>query len=192
MPSLEDLTHEQLLALAREQQQSTNLLAALGGNPETREILQKAVKKIAPNAVIPELDAKNAMSKELEDVRKENAEIRKSILERDLKDRIKQDRETIKKKYELTDEQVTAVEKLMLEPENAGMSHDAAARVYKASITPSTPTSSSFKPPATGYDMPEKDVWAGGIGNPAKLNKIALDEAGKAFADIMSGKKVAA
>jgi hypothetical protein len=36
--------------------------------------------------------------------------------------------------------------------------------------------------------MPEKEVWAGGIGSPAKLNKIAMDEAYNAMGEIMSGK----
>jgi hypothetical protein len=36
--------------------------------------------------------------------------------------------------------------------------------------------------------MPEKDVWGGGIGSPAKLNKIAMEQAFAAMNEIRGGK----
>jgi hypothetical protein len=36
--------------------------------------------------------------------------------------------------------------------------------------------------------MPEKETWAGGIGNPARLNRIAMEEASKAMNEMFSGK----
>jgi hypothetical protein len=58
--------------------------------------------------------------------------------------------------------------------------------VYLASRVSATPTPASFQPPT--YQMPEKDVWAKGIGSPANLNRIAMDEAYKAYGEIFSGK----
>jgi hypothetical protein len=186
MPSLEDLTTDQLLAKAREYEGMATLAYQLLANKDTRPMVQRALKKLKPELVIPELDQADALSTQLTEIRESNKELEKRLIERDVKDRVRENREAIKDKYKLTDADVAKVEALMVLPENAGMSHDAAARVYKASIAPAIPTPANFNPPT--FDMPEKDVWGPGIGNPARLNKIAMNEGFKALNEIMGGK----
>jgi hypothetical protein len=186
MASLEELTTDQLLAKAREMEGMYNLANSLLANKETRPMVQRALKKLKPDMVIPELDSADAVDARFTELRESNKALEQRLIERDVKDRIASQRNEIKAKYELTDADVGEVEKLMVLPENAGVSHDAAARIYKASRVSATPTPASFAPPT--YDMPEKDVWGAGIGNPAKLNKIAVNEAYKAFAEVTSGK----
>lgn len=183
-PSLEDLSHEQLLVLAKQQQGMADLANQLLSRPDTREMVQRAVKKLQPNLVIPELDTKDSTTAAIEGLREDNRKLEQRLIERDVRERVNENRATIKAKYGLSDADVLEVEKMMLDPENAGMSHDAAARVYKASRTPSTPTPSAYKGP-TSYQMPEKDIWAPGIGNKARLDRIALEQAHLAFAEVM-------
>jgi len=186
MPSLEDLTTDQLLAKARELEGLAGVANKLLANKETRPMIQRALKKLNPELVIPELDSQDATDARFKELLDSNKALETRMIERDVKDRISLQRSEIKSKYDLTDTDVGEVEKLMVLPENAGMSHDAAARVYKASRVSATPTPASFAPPT--YDMPEKDVWGAGIGNPARLNKIAINEAFKAFGEITNGK----
>lgn len=183
--SLEDLTTDQLLARAKQLESSATTLAALAANPETREGLQRLLKKANPNLSIPEIDAKDAVLGEVGKLTKSLEEMRNSMLERDVRDRIERERAAVRGKYHLNDADITEVEKLMIDKENPISSYDAAARVHLASRTSSTPSSISFSPPT--YQMPEKDVWGPGIGNPAKLNRIALDAAYGAWNEIRSG-----
>lgn len=185
--SLEDLTVDQLLARAKQTEGSHALFEQLTRNPETREMLQRAMKKANPNLVIPEIDASDKVLAAVAEERKAREKLENEIRERDVRERIERQRAEVKSKYKLTDSDVTEVEKLMLDKENPIPTYDAAARVYVASRTPSTPTPASLAHDRT-FQMPEKDVWGKGIGNPAQLNKIAMDEAYAAWGDIRGGK----
>ena len=89
-------------------------------------------------------------------------------------------------RYGLTEEDMPKVEALITDKDNPIPTYDAAARVYKASVQSATPTPAHFVPPT--FQMPENDVWGKGIGNPAKLNQVAMEESYKAFNEIMQGK----
>lgn len=186
MPSLEDLTTDQLLARARELEGAETTLRALTSNPKTRETVQRALKTLNPNLVIPEIDAKDSVRAEIDTERQERIKLQNQIQERDIRERIEKQKASVKAQYRLTDEDMTGVEALMIDKENPIPTYDAAARVYLASRQSATPTPASFAPPT--FDMPEKDVWGKGIGNKAALDKIAMGEAFNAWNEISSGK----
>ena len=186
MASLEDLTADQLLARARELEGSERLLKSLSTNPATRETIQRAIKAVNPNVSIPELDSRDAMQKALDEEREERKKLEMKVMEREARDNVRERREQIRKKYNLTDADVEAVEKMMVDDKEVNWTHDAAARVYIASRQSATPTPASYKSPT--YEMPEKDIWGKGIGNKAALDRIGLDEAFKAANEIRSGK----
>ena len=92
-------------------------------------------------------------------------------------------------KYKLSDDDMKSVEKLMVKSDDNPEPipyYDSAARLYLHSRQPSTPTPGSLAPPI--YQMPDGKTWGKGIGNPAMLNKIAMDEAYRAFNEIHGGK----
>lgn len=186
MPSLEDLTTDQLLARARETESAHSLLHALTSNPETREQIQRAIKKINPKVSIPEIDSRDAVRDEIKVEREERIKLENSIRERDIRDRIEKQRASVMAKYKLSDADMLEVEKLMVSETDPIPSYDAAARVFQASKTSATPTPASFAPPT--FDMPDQDTWGAGIGNQSTLNKIGLSEAFRAFSDIKQGK----
>ncbi len=184
--SLEDLTVDQLLAFANQAGPSHQLLQALVNNPETREQTLRLAKKINPNLPIPEIDARDKVEGQIEDLRKQ-------LLERDARDRentarqsIQRERDALKTKYGFTDADITEVEKLMMDENEPIPSYGAAARVWQASRQSAIPTASSVSPPV--FELPGKDIWGAGIGNRAQLDKIATNEAYRALQDIQAGK----
>lgn len=185
-PSLEDMTHEQLAQHARQLEGSANLLQQLLGDPSTREVIQRKLKKDNPALAIPEIDAQDRVEAALAEERKEREKLQKQMLERDVRERIEKQRAAAKAKYQLSDADMTEVEKLMTAEHDPIPSYDAAARVFKASKATGTPTTADIRPPV--FDMPEKDVWGKGIGNKAMLDKIAINEAYSALNDLRAGK----
>jgi hypothetical protein len=186
--SLEDLTTDQLLAQARTTQASHDLLQVLLRDPATREMVQRQYKKANPAAVIPEIDAKDATQTLLAEEREARQKLEQRVLERDVRESLERQRANVKAKYQLSDVDMTEVEKIMTHDDESQRIpfYDAAARVFKASKATGTPTHASIAPPT--FDMPETDVWGGGIGNKAKLDKIAMNEAFAALNDIRAGK----
>jgi len=184
--SLEDLTTDQLLQRARQTESSHNLLSTLLNDPASREMIQRQMKKANPSLSIPEIDAKDAVMNEVNGTRKQIQELEARILERDVRERLERDRAAVKTKYKLNEADINAIEGLMTDQNNPIPTYDAAARVHVASKQTAVPTPSSIVPQV--YEMPERDVWGKGIGNPAELNKIALREAYEALNDIKAGK----
>jgi hypothetical protein len=191
MPSLEDLTTDQLLAEARRMSSADNLVNTLSKNPETREALQRLIKKVNPNVPIPELDTRMAIETALEEERGKRRELETKFLERDTRERLEKQRAAAMQKYHLTEAEMLEVQKLMVHEDidQRIPSYDAAARVFAASKRDAVPTGTQIQSPT--YEMPDKDVWAPGIGNRAKLDQIALREATTAWNEITSGKQAA-
>lgn len=183
--SLEDLTVDQLLAHAKSLETPANAFKNLTSNPKTRETILRAMKDLNPNLVLPELDAKDQVREEIKAEREERLKLERQMMERDARDNVRERRASIKSKYSLTDADVEAVEKMMVDDKEVNWTHDAAARVYLASKTSATPTPAQWTAP-TSFEMPEKDVWGAGIGNKPKLDKIALTEAFKAAGEIFN------
>ena|SRR6266404_179038 len=186
MPGLEDLTTDQLLAQAREFQNQAALLSQLTSNPETRETVQRALKKINPKLSIPEIDAKDAVLAVITEERTARQKLETQILERDIRERLEKDKSRVQTKHRLSEEDMKGVEALMIDKDAPIPTYEAAAMVFKAQRQSAVPTPASFVPPV--FEMPEKDVWGKGIGRPAILDKIALNEAYGAWNEIMSGK----
>jgi hypothetical protein len=187
MPSLEDMTVEQLLAHAKSTESSHTLLQSLTQNPETREGIQRLLKKANPKLVIPEIDAADRVMGSVKELREDNEKLRREIQEKEIRRDIESRKAKVMSDYSLTEADMSGVEKLMLDAENPIPTYDAAARVYLASKQSATPTPAQWTAPTT-YEMPEKDVWGPGIGNKAKLDRIAMNEAFKAASEVFSGK----
>jgi hypothetical protein len=184
--SLEDMTVDELRAHAAATESQASLLKSIAANPSTRESLQRLIKTVSPNTVIPEIDAKDSVMKVVDKQNETIQSLERRLMERDARDNVRERRQAIRDKYHLTDDDVTKIEQMMVDDKEVNWTHDAAARVYLASTRTADPTPASFVPPT--YEMPEKEVWAGGLGNPGRLNKIAMSEANKAWGEIASGK----
>ncbi len=186
MPSLEDLTTDQLLAHARNLQGTHELMQTLLQDPSSREVVQRAAKKKNPTLVIPELDAKDAVMAELQKEREARLALEATISQDKIRARLEAQRSAAKAKYKLNEDDMKEVEKLMTDETDPIPTYEAAARVHAASKKTATPTSAALSAPT--YEMPDKDVWAKGIGNKSMLDRIAVNEAFAAMNDIRNGK----
>lgn len=187
--SLEDLTPQQLIESHRKLEEQSRLFNTLLADPTTRAETLALVKKKNPSMVIPEIDAQTAIEAKISVEREERQKLEKQIQERDIRDRIDRERVRCMKAYDLSESDMVEVEKIMTDKDAPIPHYDAACKVHRASKAQATPTAISIAPQK--WDMPEKDVWAGGIGNRQKLNSIALDEAYKAFGEIRGSAKAA-
>lgn len=184
--SLEDLSVDQLLQVAQRGLNSENMLNGLYNDPATREDLLRLMKKQNPALTIPEIDAKDDVLGKVGDANKRVADLENKLAERDIRDRVTAEKNRVKNLYQLSDADMAEVEKLMIDEHEPIPSYAAAAKVYVASRTQAVPTSSSLSPPV--FEMPDQNVWKGGIGNRAGLDKIAMSEAYRALNEIKSGK----
>ena len=192
--SLEDLTIEQLRELAGKAQAmepSYNLVNQLSKDPEARQMFQRYLKKKNPNVSIPEIDSEDRMMKALGDEKAAREKLEAKIAEDAIRERVEKDRASVIQKFNLSDDDIKAIEKRMVKsddnPDPLPPRYEWAAQLFLAERTPSTPTPASFSPPGV-YTMPDGKVWGKGIGNAAALNRIAMDEAYRAYADIKGGK----
>ena len=186
MPSLEDLTTDQLLEVAKRTKRSDDLLGALLRDKETREITLRGLKKVDPSMQIPEIDAADAVRSDLEKLREENAKLEDRLRNKEITDTIRDEQRRVKEKFGLNDADLLEVQKIMTDKEQPIPYWDRAAQFYLAQQRVAEPSPSTIQPPI--YEMPEKDVWGKGIGNKSLLDKIAIDEAYKALNEVMGGK----
>jgi hypothetical protein len=192
--SLEDLTVDQLLAHAKTTESSHSLLQTLNANPETREMLQRALKKANPNLSIPALDAKDAITSAVKDLREDNEKLRREIQEKDIRDRITAQRKEVRERFNLTDADVLEVEKIMTREVDPIPSYAAAAQVFLASKQSAVPTPAVFVPPTFSLTEGKDDPWAKALtanapagmsgGTQSALNRIAINEMYKAANEI--------
>lgn len=175
MPSLEDLTTDQLLAYAKTQGEGNALFQTLLNSPDTRDATLRLVKSKNPNLPIPELDTKMGMEARFEEEKQARIKLEEKMQMDQINARIDKERERVKKVHDLTDADMIEVEKIMTDKDAPIPHYDAAAKVLKAQKTLATPTTVSIAPPT--YDMPEAKTWAKGIGNAAMLNKTATEMA---------------
>lgn len=181
MPSLENMTTEQL-------QESTKLLHTLLNSPDTREQTLRLIKQ-KTGQVFPEIDAKDSVLAAVGKEREERQKLEARIQEREIMDRIEKERAKVRSSHNLSEAEVLEVEKLMVDKDAPIPSYAAAAKVYVASKQVAQPTTAMLQDRT--YSMPEKDVWAPGIGNRMALDKIAMQEAYKAANEFRSNAKVA-
>lgn len=195
MSTLEELTIDQLREIAlkaREMEPSYTLVQNLSKDPEARTMLQRYLKKKNPNLSIPEVDTEDRMMRALAEEKAAREKLEAKLTEDEARRSIEAQKRAVMEKFELSDEDMQAIEKRMLKsddnPDPLPPRYDWAAQLYVNSRTPSTPTPSSYFPPT--YQMPDSKVWGKGIGNQAELNRIAMDQARIAWEEVHSGKKV--
>jgi hypothetical protein len=184
--SLEDLSSNELIDLARTQGPKAALYDTLLADPETRSAMLALQKKKYPNQPIPELDARKEMEVKLAEERAAREKLEERVLQENIERRLEKQREDTKKKHKLSDDDMIAVEKIMTDDKASIPNYDIAARLYKADRAQAVPTPSALQPPI--FDMPDKAKWGKGIGNPQELNKIGLKAAYEAVAQFRAGK----
>jgi hypothetical protein len=174
MASLEDLTPNQIMQLAA-------MTYQLSQDPTTREQYLRLVKQKNPNVSIPEVDAKDAVLTQLNELKEDNRKLRDEIKESKFSDNVEKKRAGVMTKHRLSDDQMTVIEKLMIDKKLPD--YDTAVEFYTLQQKVATPTSlDSVANP--DWSMPDKNIWNAGIGNKAQLDKIARSEAYKAFNEI--------
>lgn len=158
-----------------------SLTEQLTKNPETREEFLRLAKKILPDTPIPEIDAKDQISKVLNEEREHRKKLEEKIQEREIMDKIEKERSFIKSKYSLSDDDVASVEKLMVEKSipNFQTGAEFFTMSRKTAESTASPVFNSRK-----MELPSGDVWGKGMFNNGALRDIALDEAQKAFNEI--------
>lgn len=188
--SLEDLTTNELLEHAKKSDEGARLMNSLLSDPALRGDALRLLKKKNPAMAIPELDSTSALEKRLEDESTARQKLEADMRERDIRDRIKSERDRVIKTYDLTDADMAEVEKIMTDEKAPIPHYDAAVKVYRAQKVQATPTSHLLNPPM--FEMPTKDVWGPGVGNKARLNKIGMEQAYAAWNEIHTGGRRAA
>ncbi len=161
--SLEGMSAEQITDLAI-------LAKAQLDNPVTRPHFLQNSKVVNPESSIPEIDIPMRVNKMLQSgkemIDKQATEIANMRLERDIERR----REVLMKKHGLSENDVSEVEKLMLEKQIA--SHDTAAEFYNSQKQSARPSPSMFSP----NTMPKINLKESGMPN---MSQWARNEAGK-------------
>ena len=166
--SLEDLSMEardELALLARQ----------LSENPATRKEFLRLTKKAKPDMPIPELEIEDKTDSAIEQMRKENQELRAKMQEKEaMEEREKRRSKLISKNLVERDEDIAEVEKIMLE--KGITNHEAAAEYWQWMKQSAQPTPSGYNPnPMTKFDLGK--YWK----NPVQG---ARDEAAKALNDL--------
>lgn len=184
--SLEDYTPTELIALAQDQAPKVNLYNTLMSDPSTRSEMLALTKKKYPTMVIPELDAKAEMESKLAEERAAREKLENDLREERVQRRMKEEKASALAKNRLSETDLPEIEKLMVEGKIPD--YNTAAELYSLRRAQATPTPSSMASPT--FDMPEKSIWGKSIGNPAQLNKTAIELAVKASNEFRSGKAV--
>lgn len=173
MASLEDLTTDQLLEVARLQEK-------LASNPETRADYMRLVKKTNPSLAIPEIDMADKMEQRLAKESEARQNLEQKLAQKEAEERVARKRDKVKTDFKLSDDQLTQVEKLMTDKRIPD--YETAAEFFQMSQRAAPPTPSTFMRP--NVDMPDSAVWGRGLNNKAALDKIARDEAYKAWGEL--------
>jgi hypothetical protein len=184
--NLEDMTPEEILAHTRSLETSVELFDTLLNDPVTRRDTLKALKSKKPNMTIPEIDTANEIETRIAAEREERQKLEVRVRDNEIRDRINAERKRVMNTHDLSEDQMLEVEKIMVDPTAPIPHYDAAAKVFKASLVQATPTSAVLVPRT--FDMPNKDIWAGGVGSKPRLDKIALEQATAALNEIRGNK----
>lgn len=166
--SLENLSQEardELAALAQR----------LADNPKTRKDFLRMTKQVNPDLPIPELEIEEKTNSALEQMRQENEAIRAKLQAKEAQEMLDKRRQQLVKKGLVDNEdEIDAVEKLMLEKKIAD--HETAAQYHQWMKQAAVPTPSGYQPSAVkNFDL--NRFWK----NPATA---AREEAVKALNEV--------
>ena len=138
--SLENLSEEARNELAA-------LAQRLADNPETRKDFLRMTKKINPDLPIPELEIDDRTNSALHQMRQENEAIKAKLQAKEAQEMLEKRRQTLVKKGLVDNEdEIDAVEKLMLEKKIAD--HETAAQYHQWMKQAAVPTPSGYNPSA--------------------------------------------
>jgi hypothetical protein len=134
--SLENMSFDERDSLAE-------LSKKLADNPKTRKAFLRLTKEVNPELTIPEIEIEDSTSSALQLMRKENDFLRNKFKENDaLADLEKRRNNLMKKGLAKSDDDVAAIEKVMLE--EGITNHEAAARHWAWMQQAAAPTPSQF------------------------------------------------
>lgn len=167
MASLENVSsdaRDELAALAQQ----------LAEHPETRKEFLRMTKKVKPDLPIPELEIEEYTTKAVSASAKRVEELEAKLRERDAREELEKRRQNLIKKGLAQEEDIEAVEKLMLE--RGIQNHETAAEYHTWMKQAATPTPSQYNPNTLKkFDLSK--YWK----NPAGA---AREEAAKALQDL--------
>lgn len=172
--SLEGMSPEAIADLAV-------LAKSLSDNPKTRKQFLGLMKSADPTMNIPEIDIPNQVGTALNEGLKRLQAMENKLSENELRADITKRRNSIVKSGLVTEEEVSEVEKLMLE--KGISSHETAAQFFASQKQSAAPTPGSFGQPL----MPKPDLKAMG-GN---INQWARSEATSAMAELIKARRTA-
>ena len=165
--SLENLSLEQRDELA-------GLMQQLADTPETRKDILRLTKKIRPGLNVPELEIEDNTNSALQQMRAENEAIRAKLQQKEAVENLEKIRHNVVKKGLVSEDEIPAVEKLMLEKRIAD--HETAAEHYRWMKQAAVPTPTGYNPSAIRqFDLGK--YWKDPRG-------AAQQEAVRAFADL--------
>ena len=167
MASLENVSsdaRDELAALAQQ----------LAEHPETRKEFLRMTKKVKPDLPSPELEIEEYTTKAVSASTKRVEELEAKLREREARDELEKRRQNLIKKGLAAEEDIEAVEKLMLE--RGIQNHETAAEYHAWMKRAAEPTPSQYNPNTLKkFDLSK--YWK----NPAGA---ARDEAAKALQDL--------
>jgi len=134
--SLENMSFDERDSLAE-------LSKKLADNPKTRKAFLRLTKEVNPDLNIPEIEIEDSTSSALMKMQKENDSLRNRFREKEaLEDLEKRRNSLMKKGLAKSDDDVAAIEKVMLE--EGITNHEAAARHWAWMQQAAAPTPSQF------------------------------------------------
>lgn len=167
MASLENVSpdaRDELAALAQQ----------LAEHPETRKEFLRMTKKVKPDLPIPELEIEEYTTKAVSASQKKVEELEAKLREREAKEELEKRRQNLIKKGLAQEEDIEAVEKIMLE--RGIQNHETAAEYHAWMKRAAEPTPSQYNPNTLKkFDLSK--YWK----NPAGA---AREEAAKALQDL--------
>jgi len=132
----------------QELQGLANTYEKMMSNEKIRPQLLKLIKEQFPERQIPEVDARNALDNRLTEELKGRDEklekLEKELLEERLHRQIDSQRSLLKSQYGFSDEDITAVEKLMVD--NPGINYEFAAKHFDSTRKALRPSNRSTSP----------------------------------------------
>jgi len=143
--SLEDVSLEQRDELAQ-------LMKELADNPATRKEVLRLTKKVRPSMNIPEIEMEDYTEKKISNAELRVMQLEAKLREKDAVDELNKRRQSLVKKGLASEDQIDAIEKLMLEK---GMTnHETAAEYFDWMQQAAVPTPSGYNPnPLKGFDL---------------------------------------
>jgi len=175
--SLENMSEDTVKDMAQ-------VYSDLVNNPQTREIILRATKKVNPTLQIPEIDLKDQGNNAVLKGRERIESLENKLQQYEIKETVQNRRNGLKKDYNFNDDDIESVEKLMVEykiPE-----HKTAAEFFKMQRESAQPTPSAQHTPVS---LPQDSMNAMMKGGQPGLNQWSRGEAMKTLDDIMKNRR---